>query len=467
MSADASADPREKPVVTRPSLGQLLALAWPVIVSRSAQVVVGVTDAVMVGKLGTNALAATTAGATNAFNILILAMGTVFIVSSFSAQLTGSGDHAGARRFGWYGLAIAVLAGLASLAAIPLFDDVLGLLSYEPDVERLMLAYVEVRLLSGGFAIGLEALGAYYNGVGNTRLPMIAQLLAMGLNVFFNWVFIYGHFGAPALGVTGAALASSISTLLAFLFLFGCFLRGVGAPRIDGPRGKLRLEEMGRTLRFGLPSGFNWFIEFAAFSFVMNVVFAGLGTAPFAAMMAVLQVNSVSFMPAFGLASAGAIFVGQAIGAKKHDDVPRTVGLTLKTACAWMGVVGLSYVAFPALIMTAFAGDNADGRILVDVGARLLVLSAAWQLFDATSMTFAEALRAAGDTAFTLWARAFIAWAVFAPGAWISVRVLGGNDVVAAAWLVLYLALLAGVLWLRFRTGRWRTMEITEGLPGH
>lgn len=457
----------EKPVVTRPGLAQLLALAWPVIVSRSAQVVVGVTDAVMVGKLGTQALAATTAGATNTFNVLVLFMGTVFIVSSFSSQLTGSGDHAGARRFGWYGLGIAFMAGVASLVAIPFLDGALGLLSYDADVRGLMSDYLKLRLLSGGFAIGLEALGAYYNGLGNTRLPMVAQLLAMVLNVGFNWIFIYGNLGVPALGVKGAAIASSIASVLAFVFLFVCFLRGTGQPPIAGPKGRLRLDELGRTLRYGLPSGFNWFIEFAAFSFVMNVVFAGLGTTALAAMMAVLQVNSVSFMPAFGLASAGAIFVGQAIGAKAHDDVPKTVALTMKTACSWMGIVGLSYVAFPALIMAAFAGDNADGRQFVDVGVRLLMLSAAWQLFDATSMTFAEALRAAGDTAFTLWARAVIAWIIFAPGAYVSVRVFGGNDVVAAAWLVLYLGLLALVLWLRFRTGKWRTMEITEGLPGH
>jgi multidrug resistance protein, MATE family len=465
--SSAEEEGSQAPLATRPRLGQLLTLAWPVIIARSAQVVVGLTDAVMVGKLGTAALAATTAGATNTFNILVLPMGTVFIVSSFASQLTGAGDHIGARRFAWYGLGIALAAGLLSLGAIPLLDDVIGQLSYAPDVQVLMSDYLRFRLLSGGFAIGLEALGAYYNGVGNTRLPMIVQLVAMVLNIFLNWVLIYGHLGAPALGVTGAAIASSIASFLAFSLLLVLFLRGVGAKKEGGTRAPLSAKEMGRTLRYGLPVGFNWFIEFAAFSFVMNVVFAGLGTTALAAMMAVLQVNSVSFMPAFGLASAGAIFVGQAIGAKAHDDVPRTVALTVKTACVWMGIVGLSYVAMPGLIMSAFAPDNVDGRLLIEVGVRVLVLSAAWQLFDATSMTLAEALRAAGDTAFTLWARAAIAWLIFAPGTWFSVRVLGGGEVVAAAWLVVYLALLALVLWLRFRTGKWRTMEITEGLPGH
>jgi MATE family multidrug resistance protein len=166
-------------------------------------------------------------------------------------------------------------------------------------------------------------------------------------------------------------------------------------------------------------------------------------------------------MPAFAIATAGSIFVGQAIGAKAHEDVPRTVWLTLRTAASWQGLVGLLYLAAPALLISVFTRDDADGRALLEVGTRILMLSVAWQLFDAASMSFAEALRAAGDTAFTFWARAAVAWGVFAPGAWISVRVYGGSDVVAVAWLAVYLALLALVLWLRFRTGKWRTMELT------
>jgi len=96
------------PVVTRPSLAQLLALALPVVISRSAQVVVGVTDAVMVGSLGESALAATTTAGMNTFNILVLPMGIVFVVQSFAAQLTGKGDLHGARRYGWYGLLLAI-----------------------------------------------------------------------------------------------------------------------------------------------------------------------------------------------------------------------------------------------------------------------------------------------------------------------------------------------------------------------
>jgi multidrug resistance protein, MATE family len=447
-----------------PTLGTLLGLAWPIVVSRASQVVVGVCDAVMVAGLGEAALAATTTGALNTFSLLILPMGIVFIVSTFSSQLFGKKDLPGARRYGFYGLAVSAVAQALCMAAILITGPTLALLPYAPEVRGLMEEYLTVRLLSGGAAVGLEALGNYYGGLGNTRLPMRANVLAMVLNVFGNWVLIGGHLGAPALGVKGAALASVLATSIAFAALLTKFIiDGRGAGQVVR---QLRVRELGHMLRYGIPSGFNWFFEFFAFNFFINVVVAGLGTTALAAMMAVIQINSVSFMPAFGLASAGAILVGQAIGAEAKHEVPGVVRLTFLTAGTWQGAVGLAYLLMPGLLFAAFAPAGAEGEALRTAGVRMLMFSAAWQLFDAAANTLAEALRAAGDTAFTLWARVAIAWAIFVPGAYVTVRHLGWGDAGAVFWLVLYIALLAAVLLARFRSGAWRRFQLTEPVPG-
>jgi MATE family multidrug resistance protein len=454
-----AAPPSDSPFVWRaPTARSLLGLAWPIVVSRSSQVVVGVSDAIMVAALGEAALAATTAGALNTFALLILPMGTVFIVSSFSAQLLGKNDAAGARRHGLYGLGLAAATQVLCLAALAGLGPALGLFPYAPDVRVAMHEYLFLRLLSGGAAIGIEALGNYYGGLGRTRLPMVANVAAMALNVLGNWMLIQGHLGAPALGVRGAALASTLATWIAFLGLLTVFL----AEGRRTPVGPLRLREALRMLRFGLPSGFNWMFEFLAFHFFINVVVAGLGTTALAAMMVVIQINSVSFMPAFGVASAGAILVGQAIGAGAKDAVPGAVRLTFFVAAIWQGLVGLAYVLVPGALLLAFAPPGAEGEALRSVGVRLLMLSAAWQLFDSAATTIAEALRAAGDTAYTMWARSVIAWLVFAPGSYVTVRHLGWGDAGAVGWLVLYLGLLSGVLFLRFRNGAWRRVQLTE-----
>jgi MATE family, multidrug efflux pump len=443
-----------------PTLRRLLGLAWPIVVSRSSQVVIGVTDAVMVAPLGEAALAATTTGALNVFAFLILPMGTVFIVSTFSSQLFGEGDLEGARRHGFYGLIVALGAAIVSLAAIVATPWFLALFPYAPDVRRQMTGYLVIRLLSGGAAIGMEALAAYYGGLGDTRLPMRANLAAMVLNVIGNWILIGGNLGAPALGVAGAAWASTIATTIAFAGLFVRFLRDGRATGSVLP--PLHAVELRRLLRYGFPSGCNWFFEFMAFSFFVNVVVAGLGTTSLAAMMAVIQINSVSFMPAFGVASAGAILVGQAIGAGAKDQVPGIVRLAFLTTAGWQGLVGLSYLVAPELLFRPFAPAGETGDALRAVGARMLTLSCAWQLFDAAAATIGEALRAAGDTAFTLWARTVLAWVFFAPGAYVTVGLLGYGHVGAVWWLVAYLALLAAALALRFRSGAWRRFRLTE-----
>jgi MATE family multidrug resistance protein len=214
-----------------------------------------------------------------------------------------------------------------------------------------------------------------------------------------------------------------------------------------------------------VPSGLNWFFEFFAFLFFVDVVVAGLGTASLAALMAVMQLNSVSFMPAFAVASAGAIVVGQAIGARAQHDVPVAVRRAFALAAGWQGSVGLAYLLFPALVFSPFLRGRADAAELAEVGARMLALSAAWQLFDAAATTLAEALRAAGDTAWPLLARLALAWGLFVPGAWLSVHALGGGDVAAMAWLSAYLGGLAAALAWRFRSGAWRAIVLVPDAP--
>lgn len=440
-----------------PGLRALLSLAWPIIVSRASQTVVGLADAVMVAPLGAASLAATATGASNVFTLMTLPLGITFIVASFSAQLHGRGDAVGARRFGWYGLAVALGAEVLALALLPAVGPVLGLLPYEPEVASLMTTYMRVRLMSGGAAIGLEALANYYGGLGRTRPGMVANVVAMVLNVALNWLLIDGHLGAPALGVTGAALASALSTTVAFGGFFVFFLRQAPA----GHASRLRLAELRRMLRFGLPGGLNWFFEAAAFVFFFNVVVAQLGTAALAAMNGVIALNSLAFMPAFGLASAGAILVGQALGAGAPDEVPRLVWLTGRAAAAWQGLVGAAYVAMPAVLMQLFArGEGAEA--LSAIGVRMLMVSAAWQLFDATAMVLTEALRAAGDTLFPLLARLVLGWALFVPGSYLTVTAFGGGEVAAASWVVLFLMALAATLVWRFWRGHWRHIALVE-----
>ncbi len=446
--------------LARADLRTLLTLAWPVILARSTQSVIGLCDAAMTAPLGEKALAAATTGAINTFALIILPMGTAFIVQSFSSQLTGRGDHVAARRYAWYGLLLAALSGAIALAAGPLVGPALGLFRYEPEVHRLQSDYIRLRLLSVGGVVGTEALGNWFAGRGNTRLHMNAGIVAMVANVALNWVFIYGNLGAPAMGVSGAAIASAISSWLGFAVIAVAFGRTLRTPGQRTALG-LRFDEFWRTLRFGLPNGFNWFMEFSAWVLFMNAVVAKLGTGVLAAMNVVLAINSVSFMPAFGLASAGAVLVGQAIGRGAKDEVGGIVRRTALVTLAWQVGVGLVYIAVPGLLIAGFVPPGGSSVELREVGVLMLAISGGWQAFDALGLTVGEALRAAGDTTWCMLARLAVAWFVFTPLAFVSVTAMGGGPIAAMVSVVVYLACLAAAFVWRFRGGAWRNIDLT------
>lgn len=439
----------------------LLRLAWPVVLARATQSVVGFTDALMVAPLGEDALAAATTGAINAFLLIILPMGTVFIVQSFAAQLRGRGNVSAVVRYAWYGLILAGLAALLAAASLPAIAGLLAWFDYDPSVHALMSSYLSVRLLSVGFVVGCEALGNWYGGLGNTRPAMVAGLVTMLTNIPANFLLIQPRWGLPGYGVEGAAWASVLGSVFGFLVLFIPFLRGAGYQKPSAPL-KLRFDELWRVLRFGLPNGANWFLEFASFTLFINLFVAELGTTALAAFSVVMQINSVAFMPAFGVASAGAIFVGEAIGRCAHQQVLAIVKLTCRVTVAWMLSVGLLYLLIPEWLMGWFQPQGVPAHALVRTGVTMLMLSAVWQLFDALGLTLAEALRAAGDTAWCMGARILLAWFVFLPAAWIGLRWFDGDIVGVMLIVAGYVLLVAVAMAARFTSGRWRDIKLVE-----
>jgi MATE family multidrug resistance protein len=442
------------------TLVAVLRLAWPIVLARATQAVIGFTDALMVAPLGQEALAATTTGGLNAFAFIIMPMGTVFIVQSFTSQLRGQGDLVAARRYAYYGLVVALVAALIGALAMPVLPSLLSHFGYEPRVHALMSQNASIRLLSVGGAVATEALGNYYGGLGRTRPAMVAGIVAMVTNVGLNWLLIEPHFGLPGYGVAGSATASVIATWLGFATIGLLFLRDGGG----SPRG-LRWDELRRMLRFGLPNGVNWLLEFSAFTLFVNAGVGHLGTTELAAFNVVLQLNHLSFMPAFGIASAGAILVGESIGRGAQEKVWPLVRTTGLVAATWMLLVSAGYLIAPDLLVGLFEARGAENPALLRAASTMLAMSVLWQAFDAASLTLSEALRAAGDTFFCMMARVVLAWGGFAPAAIVLSHFAGGG-VVSMMWcLTGYIVVLSTTFGLRFASGRWRRINLVGTAP--
>lgn len=449
----------QAPAQAKVTLRSLLTLAWPIVLARATQSVIGFSDALMAAPLGEEPLAAVTTGSINIFTFIILPMGTVFILQSFASQLRGRGELEAIPRYAYYGLLLAALSGALALIAAPFILPALRLLHYGESLAELMSLYLSIRLTSVAAAVGMEALGNWYGGLGNTRPSLVGGVVAMISNIALNYALIEPRFGLPGYGVAGAAWASAISSWLGFGVVAVGFFTGRGYQRVAGPL-RLRMHELVRVLRFGLPSGANWFLEFAAFALFINVVVGHLGTTTLAAFNVVMQINSVSFMPAFGLASAGAILAGEAIGRRAHDEVASIVKLTGTITASWMGAIGLVYFTMPKLILGWFGSSQGASAELLETGAVMLGLSAVWQLFDAANITLSEALRSAGDTTWCMAARLVLAWLVFTPASWLAVLAFGGGVYTVMIALMGYLGLLALAFGWRFTSGKWREIDL-------
>jgi MATE family multidrug resistance protein len=356
-------------------------------------------------------------------------------------------------------LILALVAGMSALCTIPIIPFGVHRLGYAPGVERAMVTYMSIRFLSVGAIVGSEALGNWFAGLGNTRVAMAAGATAMTVNVLGCYGSVQPHFGLPGFGVAGAAWASVVGSWCGFAVVAVALWRSSSAvaPRQSGG---LRLSEFLRVLRFGIPNGANWFLEFAAFAVFLNGVAGHLGTTVLAGLNVVIQINSVAFMPAWGISAAGAVLIGEAIGRRSPGEVWPLVRLTGVVAVSWMVAVGLLYLVAPESLIRLFASSESSG--IVAVGATMLTLSAVWQIFDGIGITLSEALRAAGDTAWTMAARITLSWGVFVPLAWFAVIRSGGGVVALMLSLVTYLTLLAAALAWRFASGRWRAIELVE-----
>ena len=434
-----------------PDLRLLFVLAWPIVLARAAQAIGGFADALMIAPLGEAALAAVTTGWLDMYIASILPVSTVYILQSYTAQLRGRGDLASVRRYAWYGLGIAGAAQLVVLACIPLLPSLLAAAPFEPQVRADLVVYLSIRLLTIGSLVATEALGSWYGGLGDTRPALRAGLVTLAASVLGNSLLI------PAHGVAGAAWASVIGSLCGLAVIAVPFARSA-AP---GPaRLGLSARELGRVLRLGLPHGISWFLEVAAFIFFVNVVVAHLGTTALAAFNVVTQLNAIAYLPTLGLALAGAIAAGEAIGRGALPAAVRVAGLAVGAAVVWMVSMAALYLALPAPLVEAFAYSPDAALGFVAVGVVILRFYALTQVFDAIGTVLNQVLRAAGDTTWCMLARGLVSWLVFAPVAWYVVIEADGGVNSAMLVFLAYIAAMALVVAVRFRSSRWQAMDL-------
>lgn len=433
---------------------QLLGIALPIIGGMLSQNILNLVDIAMVGRLGDSALAATGVG--SFFNYLSVAavIGLATGVQATAARRIGQnrGDEAALSLNG--GLLLALLIGAAlSFVLIELAPAILSSLNDDPDVVDQGTPYLQIRLVALA-AVGMNfSFRGYWSAVHLTRLYFQTIICMHVINIFLNWVLIFGNLGAPALGVYGAGLATTISIFVGLLLHISYALRY--ARSAGFMRGLPQRKELWRQVQISLPSSIQQMF-FAGGLVVLIWILGQIGTAEVAAANVLLTLGLVLLLPAMGIGIGCSTLVGNALGRNDPDDAERWGWQSTALVLVVNGTIGLLLMALARPVLGVFLQDQAT----LELAYWPLIISAAIIGFDTAGMVLVNALLGAGASTRVMIISIIAQWLVFLPLAWVVGPVLGFG--LLGVWLAqaAYRIGQSVVFAWSWRSGFWKTIEV-------
>jgi len=397
-----------------------LRLAFPLVVGQLSQMLVGLTDTLMIGQLGVVPLATATFANSILYLPLMVGIGMTMAVSIRVSQARGAKDVQMAREALRNGLLIALIVGLLTVVLALAVIPFLHLFGQEPEVAEKADRFFLIVAVSMIPAIGMMAIKNHADAMNHPWPAFWILLGGVALNVLLNWVFIWGKWGAPAMGLEGAGVATLIARA-ASLALLVLWCRRSPAIREWIPQHWCKRPHgpsIRSLVKVGLPASLQLLAEVSAF--VMATMIIGMiGKEALAShQVAIICANTV-FMVPLGLSMALTVRVGEAWGAKQPERLrPIIVG-------GWL--LGALFTVFSASTVLLFpreiAGWFLDDPEALTVATSLLLISAAFQFSDAMQILSVGALRGLDDVTLPAWVAAFAYWVVSIPlGAWFAFR---------------------------------------------
>ncbi len=433
---------------------QLLGIALPIIGGMLSQNILNLVDIAMVGQLGDSALAATGVG--SFFNYLSVAavIGLATGVQATAARRIGQdrGSEAALSLNG--GLLLALLIGaMLSIVLIELAPTIINALSDDQQVVEQGVPYLQIRLVALA-AVGMNfSFRGYWSAVHLTRLYFQTIICMHVINIFLNWVLIFGNLGAPALGVYGAGLATTISIFIGLGLHFTFAMKH--ARSAGFMRGLPARHELWRQVQISLPSSIQQMF-FSGGLVVLIWILGQIGTAEVAAANVLLTLGLVLLLPAMGIGIGCSTLVGNALGRKDADDAEWWGWQSSVLVLVANGAIGLLLMALATPVLSVFLHDP----VTLELAYWPLIISAAIIGFDTAGMVLVNALLGAGASTRVMYISIISQWFVFLPLAWLMGPVLGGG--LLGVWLVQAAYRLAQALvfvW-SWRSGFWKTIEV-------
>lgn len=464
----ASADDRFWPLV-REALGgsrrdltamplsrAIVLLAVPMVLEMVMESIFAIADIFWVSKLGADAVAAV--GLTESLLTVVYAvgMGMAMGVGAVVARRTGAKDADGAAR----ATAQAIFIGLGLAAVIGAAGGIWGpallrLLGASPAVVAIGASYARLVLIGDVSVMLLFLINAAFRGAGDAAITMRALWLANGINILLGPLFVFGLGPFPRLGVTGAAVATTIGRSIGVLYLVRALARGRGRLALRRDQLRLEPETMKTIFRLAKDGVVQTLIGFTSWIGLVKIL-AKFGSVPLAGYTIAMRVVMFALLPSWGLGNAAATLVGQNLGAGNPARAEAAVWKAAFYNLVFLGLVGLVLVTFGDGVLRLFTADPA----VVAQGGRCLRIVAAGFAFYAYGMVVTQAFNGAGDTRTPTRINLACFWLGEIPLAMLLTRAFGLGPTGAYAAITAAFSATAVVSIALFRRGRWRTVKV-------
>lgn len=446
------------PARLRPHVVALIALGLPLVGSHLARLAIGVSDTVIVGRYGVEELAALVLATSYHFILFMLGSGYAIGLMGIVAAALARGDDVEVRRTTRMTLWLSALHALAMLPVLWFSGPILLALGQEPVIAQLAQDFLRI------FGLGLlamlwgMALNSYLAAMGKANVVLWITLAGLPVNVLLNWMFVFGNWGAPEMGVRGSGLAGLIVQNLQLVALVGYALwlpagrRFALAQRFWNPDWPM----FARVFRVGLPIGLTLVAEVGMFTGA-NLMMGWLGPQVLAAHGIALQLSALAFMIHLGLGNAATIRVGHAAGIADMTAIRDTGRAVIALSSAVALCAATLFILLPRTLGGLYLdAAKPETPVILALVAQLMVWAALFQLADALQAIALGLLRGVQDTRAPMLIAAVAYWVVGLPTGYVAAFPLGFGPQGVWFGLLLGLAVAAVLLLRRFWAGEAR-----------
>lgn len=440
------------------TLRTLFGIALPMVVSQGAFAVMTFTDRYFMSQIDPAHMAAALGGGVATFFTVCFFSGLLSYANALVAQYLGAGELAKCSRVVTQGLLLAIacqpLMMLITLYVVRIFSA----MDHDPQVVVLESTYFQILMVGALITLFKTCLASYFAGIGRTRVVMVCDVAGLLLNVPLCWAMAFGRLGFPAMGISGAAWSTVISTLFS-LALFAVFYLARHNREKFQVAASLRIDFaiLRRYLRLGLPSGLELFLNVAAFNLFL-LMFQSYGVAHGAAAAIVFNWDMLSFVPMIGLNIGLVSLIGRSVGGRNMEKANEVITAGFVIGIGYSSVLGLIYILFRFPLVEVFAPPTGDFSEIRTLATFMMVGLSCYTMADAIIQVAGGVLRGAGDTRWVMLTSTALHWVMLVIQ-YLVIRVWDFGP--KASWLVfcLLIVAIAVAFVLRLLSGRWRTAD--------